>query len=130
MPGGHDVVDVRDVAAGTIDATLAASAGACYLLTGHLVSIKHIAHEVARITGRREPAIMPMWLARASARLAETWYRLRGVPPLFTRYSLFTISSGVRYSHAKATRDLGYRPRLFAETIADTVAWIRGADGE
>ncbi|MGJ3507498.1 NAD-dependent epimerase/dehydratase family protein [Enemella sp. A6] len=125
VPGGHDLVDVRDVAAGTIAAAHRGESGAGYLLTGHLVSIKHLAHEVAKITGRREPWVMPMWLARATARMAETWYRLRRVPPLYTRYSLFTVAAGVRYSHAKATRELDYRPRRFTDTITDTVAWIR-----
>lgn len=126
---GHLTQLVRDLVGGQMRAIVpGAEAGSCWLLTGHLVTIKQLAREVARLTGRREPVMMPMWLAQASARLAEAWYRLRGVPPLFTRYSLRTISSGVRYSHAKATRELDYRPRPFAETIRDTVAWIQQSE--
>ena len=40
-------------------------------------------------------------------------------------YSLYTLSSGARFSHAKAARELGYTTRPFGTTLADTVAWLR-----
>ena len=48
--------------------------------------------------------------------------------PLFTRYALSTIASNEHFSHDKAARELGYRPRDMRETIADTIAFLRGGD--
>ena len=62
-----------------------------------------------------------MWLARLTAPLAELFYRIRGEAPLFTRYSLFTLTANGHFSCAKARRDLGYRARDMRVTLRDTV---------
>jgi dihydroflavonol-4-reductase len=45
---------------------------------------------------------------------------------LFTRYSLYTITSNSKFSNAKARRELGFTVRPFAETVADTLNWLQG----
>ena len=42
--------------------------------------------------------------------------------------SLFihTINSNDKFSHDKATAELGYRPRDLLVTLRDTVSWTRG----
>ena len=45
--------------------------------------------------------------------------------PLYTKYSLYTLSSNDKFSHDKATAELGYKPRDLRQTIADTVTWLR-----
>lgn len=45
--------------------------------------------------------------------------------PLYTKYSLYTLSSNDKFSHDKASRELGYRPRDLYETIRDTIAWLK-----
>ena len=70
---------------------------------------------------------MPMWLAKAAAPFAEMYYKIRKAPPLFTAYSLYTLSSNANFSHEKASRALGYKTRPFDETVRDTVNWLRRA---
>jgi dihydroflavonol-4-reductase len=44
---------------------------------------------------------------------------------LFTPFSLSTLRQHRHVSHDKATRDLGYHPRPFEETVADALYWFR-----
>ena len=51
--------------------------------------------------------------------------KLKKRRPLYTLYSLDTLCSNDRFSHDKATAELGYRPRDLYETVKDTVLWLR-----
>ncbi|PXA78897.1 hypothetical protein DCC25_10695 [Auritidibacter sp. NML120636] len=64
---------------------------------------------------------MPLWVARLAAVPVEGVARLFGRPPLFTKYSLYTLSSGNRFKNAKARRELGFEPRPLEETLSDMV---------
>ena len=41
------------------------------------------------------------------------------------RDRLYTLTSNDKFSHDKATLELGYRPRDLYQTVADTVAWLK-----
>ena len=126
VDGGYDFVDVRDVAAGILACCERGRPGECYILSGRYCTVRDVLAMLHRITGRRRVRVMlPLWLARAAAPLSEQYYRLLRQPPLYTAYSLYTLSSGARFSHAKAARELGYTTRPFGTTLADTVAWLR-----
>ncbi len=125
VTGGFDWVDVRDVVAGAMLAESGAPRGAGYLLSGHWVSMCDIAAGVAEITG--VPAarfVCPLWLARASAPVIKGISRLNGKRPLYTDVSLRALKSNRHISHEKATRELGYHPRPFRETLVDTLRWF------
>jgi dihydroflavonol-4-reductase len=126
VTGGFDWVDARDVVAGALAAAVKAPRGARYLLSGHWVSMCDIAAGVAEITGA--PAnkfVCPLWLARAGAPVIEGIGRLSGRRPLYTGVSLRALRSNRHISHEKAARELGYRPRPFRETLADTLRWFQ-----
>ncbi|HPU14312.1 MAG TPA: NAD-dependent epimerase/dehydratase family protein [Aeromicrobium sp.] len=123
--GGYDFVDARDVANGIIAAAHAAPTGRTYLLTGHYAKVEDLVEMVAKLTGRkRRFNVLPLWFARLSAPMAELFYRIRGTRPLYTRYSLHTLTAPADFSHARASAELGYLPRPLDETLADTVAWL------
>jgi dihydroflavonol-4-reductase len=44
--------------------------------------------------------------------------------PIFTSVSLNALRSNRSISHEKATRELGYRPRPFKDTLTDTMKWF------
>jgi dihydroflavonol-4-reductase len=50
--------------------------------------------------------------------------RLNGRSPLYTSVSLRALRSNRHISHEKATRELGYQPRPFRETLVDTLRWF------
>jgi dihydroflavonol-4-reductase len=125
VTGGFDWVDVRDVVSGAMLAEARAPRGTGYLLSGHWLSMCDIAAGVERITG--VPAtrfVCPLWLARASVPVIKGISRLNGRRPLYTDVSLRALQSNRRISHAKATRELGYLPRPFRETLFDTLRWF------
>ena len=128
VEGGFDWVDARDVADGALRAAEQAPTGASYLLSGHQVSVPDLAATVERITGQRAPRfVCPMPLARIGAPFASALARLTGTRPLYTSVSLGALRLTSPISSAHASRDLGYQPRPFDDTIADTLAWFRDA---
>jgi dihydroflavonol-4-reductase len=125
VTGGFDWVDVRDVVVGAMLAEKNAPPGAAYLLSGHWVSISDIARMVAEITGTPVPGfVCPLWLARLGAPFIKAASRLNGKRPLYTSVSLRALRSNQHVSHVRATRELGYQPRPFRETLLDTLRWF------
>ena len=69
------------------------------------------------MTALRAPATSPLWLARLAAPLFTGWARLRSQEPLYTREALATLEHAPRFSHARASRELGHQPRPLPETL-------------
>ena len=125
VAGGFDWVDVRDVIEGAMRAEERAPAGAKYILSGHWTSVRDLAAEVEAITGVRVPRfVCPLFLAHAGVPFATAFACLTGQRPFFTHFALDTLRSNRRISHARASRDLGYRPRPLQETLIDTLRWF------
>ncbi len=126
--GGYDFVDVRDVAAGVLAACTKGKAGETFILSGHYTTIPELFQMIAKATGQKPiTTFLPLWLAKLTAPLSEIYYNIKKQPPLYTRYSLYTLESNANFSHEKADRELGYKVRPMQETIDDTVAWLRAA---
>ncbi len=123
--GGFDWVDARDVVVGAMRAEECAPTGAKYLLSGHWVSVSDLASFVEEITGVRAPRLVcPLWLAHVGTPFTVAFARLTGGRPFYTSDSLRALKSNRNISHERASRDLGYNPRPFRETIVDTLRWF------
>jgi dihydroflavonol-4-reductase len=130
VTGGFNWVDARDVVAEAIRAAERAPSGARYVLAGHWVAVRDLAAAVEAITGVRAPRLVaPMWLARIGAPFLAAGASVAGRRPLYTAVSLQALRGYRHVSHARATRDLGYQPRPFPETILDTLRWF-AANGQ
>jgi dihydroflavonol-4-reductase len=128
IDGGYNWVDARDVAQGAMLAEKQGRTGQSYLLTGHWVHVCEVSRLISRITGRSTPQIaLPLWLASAASYFSLGWGKLRGTTPKFTPAAIVSIQMHRHISHEKATRELGYQPRPFEETVADTMEWFRQA---
>ena len=128
VDGAYDFVDVRDVANGLIAASEKGQPGESYILSGHRISVRYLLETVREITGGRFFQMkIPFDLARFIANFTPLYYRLAHATPRFTAYSLSVLHSNAEISHAKATHELGYRPRSVYQTIADTVRWFLAA---
>ncbi len=124
---GFDWVDVRDVAQGALLAEAKAPPGGRYLLSGHWVSLKGLAETISCYTGVPAPRLsFPLALAQLGTPFAAL-FRSDYHRPLYTSVSIQSLKSNHHISHAKATRELGYQPRLFDETIRDTLQWFERA---
>ena len=126
VKGAYDFVDVRDVAQGCLLAMEKGRRGHCYILSNQRYEIPELLALLRDITGGRRLPVLPLWLARAAVPLLQWQAQRRQSLPLFTAYSLYTLRSNSRFSHDKATAELGYRPRELYHTLRDTVDWLRG----
>lgn len=80
---------------------------------------------VAQVSGIRPPRlVVPLWMAKLGLPLMETLARLNRSEPLYTRAMLNALDSNQLITYARASRDLGYSPRPFRETLTDTLAWF------
>ena len=119
-------MDVRDVAAGILACCENGRAGQCYILSGAYVQVKDLLFTLHELTGKRAiKTILPRWFAKMTAPLAELYYKILRQPPLYTSYSLYTLSANAQFSHEKASMELGYRPRPLEETLCDTAKWLK-----
>jgi dihydroflavonol-4-reductase len=124
--GGKNIVDARDVAQAAVSAVTRAQAGQRYLLTNESISYAGLIDMVSRFSQRSAVKIElppPAW---------------KTVGYMGTILSLFT-SDGQSLNHksmpqafvqgyyncGKAQRELSFSPRPLAETIEDTVMWIK-----
>ena len=89
--------------------TAVAVSGLCAATMAAFVAIRHRSHINIRL-------ILPLLAAAA---------RMRGRRPLYTAYSLQALASNDRFSHDKATAELGYHPRDLCLTVQDTVRWLQ-----
>lgn len=125
IDGAYDFVDVRDVALGIIQACEYGRTGENYILSGEQITVFNILKILEEETGIKAPKTkIPIWLAKLSAPLFELYYRLMKQQPIFTSYSITTLTGNSLTSCDKATKELGYKARPIRESIKDTITWL------
>ena len=125
VDGAYDFVDVRDVADGLIAAAEGGRRGESYILSGQKISVRYLLETVREVTGQNFFQMkIPFDLAKFAALFTPMYYSLSHTAPRITPYSLEVLRSNSNISHAKATRELGYKPRSLYESIMDTVKWF------
>ena len=89
--------------------------------------------QLARIIRAIEPTLrvpshrIPKWMMKPFALLDAMRARLRGAKRAIGDESVEEIGGvEMRCSSERATRDLGWQPRPLEDTVADTLAWIKG----
>lgn len=127
VKGGYDFVDVRDVAAGCLLAAEKGKKGECYILSNKHYEIKDILAIAKTLGGGKKIPVLPVWMAKMAEPFLRKAARLKNRRPLYTKYSLHTLTANDKFSHEKATKELGYHPRDIKTTIADTLFYIKHA---
>ncbi len=128
--GGYDFVDVRDVARGCLQALNKGTSGEFYILSNRHYEIREVLDMARAETCGKKLVVLPMWMAELAAPMMQWYAKKKKQRPLYTKYSLYTLRSNDRFSHDKATRELGYSPRDLRETIRDTVLWYKWSKAE
>ena len=126
VSGGYDFVDVRDVARCIVECAQKGGKGECYICSNQYLTVPRLMQYLHEITGlKKVRVVLPMFLAKLTAPLAEFYYKLHRQPPLFTSYSLYTLTSNSNFSHVKADRELGAERLPVRQTLEDTVNWLK-----
>lgn len=125
VKGGYDFVDVRDVAAAIITASKKDNKGECYILSNKYITIKELSDLICDVQGiKKIKIVLPICLAKIIVPFFEAYYNLKKQTPLFTKYSLYALSSNSNFSNKKAKEELGYKNRDMKDTIKDTISWL------
>lgn len=122
---GLNVVHVDDVAEGHLLAFEKGEVGERYILGGEDMTLQDIFAVVADRTGRRPPRVkLPHNLVMPVAYCMEAAARVTGKEPRVTTDGVRMARKHMYFSHEKARRALGYRPRPAAQAIRDAIEWF------
>lgn len=126
VEGTFDFVDVRDVALGCLLAAEKGRSGETYILSNNRYTFNEFLRIIKKANkgGKKIPKL-PLSMVLRLAPLLERSAAKQGKEPLFTTYSIRKLTGNSRFSHDKATKELGYIPRDLVDTIKDTVEWLR-----
>lgn len=121
IQGGYDFVDVRDVANGCLLALSKGKIGEDYILSNRHFDLTELLAIIHSFTDKKEIPILPVWVAKIGLPVMSLWAKSKKKRPLYTLFSLATLTSGEVFSHQKATDRLGYTTRDMKDTICDTL---------
>ena len=128
VKGGYDFVDVRDAASGVVACSEHGEKGRGYILSGHYATIADILDAAKRTLGiKRHVTYLPITLAKLAAPLYEKWCVRRNKPLFFTPYSVAVLNSNSLFSRRAASSAFGFTPRQTADSIRDTVLWLKSS---
>ncbi|MCK5371518.1 MAG: NAD-dependent epimerase/dehydratase family protein, partial [Cyclobacteriaceae bacterium] len=127
IPGGYDWVDVRDVCEAACNAIYQGKGGEKYILSGYYKSVTDFVKLIAQVTDRKiKLPVFPLWMAYMGVPFMFLWSKISGEKPLFTRQALDILQMGNRHiKNDKAKKELSYNPRPLAESLKDTISWLK-----
>jgi len=131
MPGGTNIVDVRDVARGIAMILQNESPGGDYLLSGDNLTFKDINATIAGQLNVQPPRItLPRYLNPLLFRLLLLIERCKKDKLALTADNLDSAFKFRYFDNTRARQQLGWTPRIpFEQTIADTIEWMK-KDGQ
>ena len=126
MQGSFNLVDVRDLAAGTIAAADRGRKGECYILSNDEVSLKELCEMLKAETGCRGCLFyLPLSLAHFAAKLMEARAAKTGKPAVLTEFAVYNLERNNHFDCSKAKNELGFAPRPYKETLHDLAVWLK-----
>lgn len=127
VPGGYDFVDVRDICDAACNAIYQGRGGEKYIVSGTWKSVADFAKLVGSVADKKVTStVFPLWAARLGLPFIQIYSKLTNQQPLYTSESLSILQEGNKnISNEKARKELGYSPRPLAETLKDTIDWLK-----
>ena len=123
---GLNIVHVDDVAAGHLLAYERGRSGERYILGGQDMTLREMLADIAKLVGRKPPAIrLPYATILPIAYAAEAYAWLSGRTGRITLEGVRMSRKRMFFSSGKAVSELGYRFRPPSEAFADAVRWFR-----
>ncbi|MAT52708.1 MAG: hypothetical protein CMK32_16145 [Porticoccaceae bacterium] len=129
ITGGYDLVDVRDVALGALNALTDGRNGEVYMLSGRYITLKELARKLESMGGAKAPICIPISLVMALLPLVRLYTKATGSGDSFTREGLTIFRDGhPNMVSDKARAELGYHPRPLEDSLNDLITWWRQAE--
>jgi dihydroflavonol-4-reductase len=127
VQGPTNVIDVRDVAVGMINAAQKGRIGERYILGNWNTTHQEMNEVIARLAGVMPPLFpVPLALARLGLRVSEwTFQTLLRRPEPIPRFYVEMLPHMGHYDCAKAVRELNYPRTPIERAIKDALAWFR-----
>ncbi len=131
MPGGTNIVDVRDVAAGIVGIVKNGVRQGDYLLSGANLTFSRINGTIAEALATKPPALtLPRFLNGLLFRLLLLIESISKKKLELTADNLDSAFKFRYFDNAKAKKELGWRPQIaFQQTIKDIIEWMKN-DGQ
>ena len=124
--GGYNFVDVRDVAKGMIGAAEKGRNGECYILCGNAYTLDEFIGALAEACGRKKPKIVIKHkTVMKLIPFCEKLFDKLKLPPVINEYSIRKICENCKFSHEKATEELGYTSRPLVDSLRDAIEWMK-----
>ena len=125
VDGTFNIVDVRDLAAGTIAAVDKGRCGECYILANEVIAFKDFAQmAIDECGGKPIKTYIPIKLAGAMGTVMEAASKITGDEPVLTTFNIYNLARNNVFDISKAREELGYTTRSYDETIHDMVSWL------
>jgi dihydroflavonol-4-reductase len=131
-----DLAYIDDVVLGMVLTWERGTPGRVYILSGTApIPVQALVGKICASLGKRPPAFyVPASIAFAAGWGMEALYgigdrlgaNLNGKAPFITRDKVATLTVDRGFSHARASRELGYRPQVdYDEGLRRTLTWLR-----
>ena len=123
---GLNLIDVRDVAQGHLQAAEKGRAGEKYILGNRNMTLREILESLAALTGRSAPALrLPHAVPLAAAAVATGFARLTGRAPRVSLESVRMSQHRMFFDAAKAVTELGLPQSPVEPALARAIGWFR-----
>ena len=124
--GGYNLVDVRDVARGIINAIEYGPDNDNYILAGTNIEIKELIDLSSKITHLPSyKRCISTSLVKIVSPILELYSKLTKKKPLFTAYSMDCLRQNYNYSIEKAKNEIHYVITPIEETLKDTFDFLK-----
>ena len=121
-----NLCDVRDLAAGLIDAAEKGRDGECYILANTPVTFREFSNmAIGAAGGRKIRIFFPLPVVMVAVRVMERLAQWTGRKPILTTFHLINVARNNCFDAGKAKREIGYHTRPYQETIADHIRWMQ-----
>jgi dihydroflavonol-4-reductase len=123
---GLNLIDVRDAAEGHLLAAERGRIGERYILGCENLTLQQILSRLAAIAGKKAPVTqIPYAFAFAAGVVTTAWANISGQEPRAPLEGVRMAHKKMFVTHAKAERELGFRPHAPDEALQRAVAWFR-----
>jgi dihydroflavonol-4-reductase len=123
---GLNVVDVRDVAQGHVDAFVHGRPGERYILGSENLTLQQIFGELGTISGLRPPGVrIPYAVAYAAGMVSTAWANVTGREPRAPLDAVRMARKKMWVRHDKAAREWGYAPGTASVALRRAVDWFQ-----